>query len=114
MYYLSASDRDLSKSYYCYILFLSFEKSFKYYENVFIPSLYFLGKNFLVNKYKKQICYLENKSLIFDVMKNGQIFSSQISSFQYDHRSVFNRKMANIKTCKQIGLQDLIKFGCSG
>ena len=30
-----------------------------------IPSVYVLEKNFLVNKYKKQMCYQGNKSLFF-------------------------------------------------
>ena len=35
MYYLSACNRDLLKSYDCYVLFLSSEKPFKYYEKCF-------------------------------------------------------------------------------
>ena len=31
MYYLSSCNRGLFKSYYCYVLFLPFDKSFKYY-----------------------------------------------------------------------------------
>ena len=75
MYYLSACDRGLFKSYYCYVLFLSLEKSFTYYEKYFKFHLYiFLKKNLLVIKYKRKTCYKENKSLFFDVMKNDYIF----------------------------------------
>ena len=46
MYYLSACKRGLFKSYYCYVLFLSFGKSFKYYEKQFlIQSPYTLEKS---------------------------------------------------------------------
>ena len=45
----------------------------------------FLKKRFLVNLYEKQMCYEGSKSLFFDVMKNGQIFSSKVFRFQYDH-----------------------------
>ena len=67
MYYLSACNRDLLKSKYCYVLFLPFEKSFRCSEKKtnsisLIPSL---KKIFLVSKYKKQTCYTENKSLFF-------------------------------------------------
>ena len=66
MYYLSAGNRGLFKSYYCYILFLPFEKSFRYYEKSFYFHLcIFLKKNHFFNKYKKQIRCKENKSLFF-------------------------------------------------
>ena len=66
MYYLSACNRGLFKNYYCYVLFLLFEKFFKYFEKYFQFHLYiFLKKNFLANKYKKQMCYKENRSLFF-------------------------------------------------
>ena len=46
MYYLSACNGGLFKSCNCYVLFLPFEKPFKYYEFFFvIPSLYTLEKN---------------------------------------------------------------------
>ena len=35
MYYSSACNEGLFKSYYCYVLFLSFKKLFKYYEKYF-------------------------------------------------------------------------------
>ena len=35
MYYLSAYNRGLFKSYYCYVLFLQFDKSFRPYEKIF-------------------------------------------------------------------------------
>ena len=65
MYYLSAYNRGLFKSYNCYVLFLAFKKSFKYYENFKFYLYIFLKKKFLANKYKKQMCYKENKSLFF-------------------------------------------------
>ena len=45
MYYLSACNGGLFKSYDCYVLFLPFEKPFKYYEFFLITSLYILEKN---------------------------------------------------------------------
>ena len=35
------------------------------------------------------MCYKKNKSLFFDVIKNGQIFPSKVCHFQYDHRFAF-------------------------
>ena len=63
-----------------------------------------MKKNFLVNKYKKHMCYEENKSLFFEVIKNGQIFPSKVCHFQYDHRFLFSREMRNIRTHKEIRL----------
>ena len=45
-----------------------------------------------------------------DIMKNGQIFPSKVCHFQYDHRFRFSREMGNIRTCKEIRLQKLIKL----
>ena len=56
----------------------------------------------------------ENKSLFFDVLKNGQIFPSKVYHFLYDKRLFFSREMGNIRTCKEIRLQKLIKFRSSG
>ena len=82
-------------------------------ENNLISSLYILEKNFLVNKYKKQRCYKENKSLFFDFMKNGPIFRSKVCHFQYDPKFLFNRRMGNIRAYKEVRLQ-LTKFRLSG
>ena len=48
----------------------------------------FLKKTFLVNKYKKEMCCKEYKSLFFDVMKNGLL--SNVCHFQYDQRFLSN------------------------
>ena len=77
-----------------------------------IPILYILHKNFLVKKYKKQRCYKENKSLFFDVMKNGLIFPSKVCHFQCDHRFLFSREKGNIRACKQVRLQNLLNLDC--
>ena len=59
MYYFSACNRHLFKSYYRYVLFLPFEKFFKQYQKYFLFYLYiFLKKNFLLKEYKKQMCYM--------------------------------------------------------
>ena len=47
-------------------------------------------------------------------MKNGQIFPSKVSHFQYDHIFVFSREIGKIVMCKEIRLQKLIKFRLSG
>ena len=40
MYYFSACNRGLFKSYYYYVLFLPFEKSFKYYDSIYLYIFY--------------------------------------------------------------------------
>ena len=60
-----------------------------------------MKKNFLVNKYKKQMCYKENKFLFFGAIENGLLH------FQHDHRSLFSREMENIRTCREARLQKL-------
>ena len=56
------------------------------------------------------MCYKENKSLFSYRYDNGQtyfIFITITISFG-------SRKTGNIKTCKEIRFQKLIKFGLSG
>ena len=60
------------------------------------------------------MCSMENKSFFFDAMKNGQIFPSKVCHFQYDNRFLFSKEMRNIRTFKEISLEELIKFGLSG
>ena len=57
--------------------------------------------------------YYENKSLFFDVTKNGQIFPSKVCHFQYDHRFLSSRQMGNIRTCKEVCLKILTQFRLS-
>ena len=57
--------------------------------------------------------YWENKSLFFDVTKNGQIFPSKVCHFQYDHRFLLSREMGNIRTCKEVRLPKLTQFKLS-
>ena len=64
----------------------------------------FLKKNLLVNKYKKQTSYKVNKSLFFDVMKNGHIFPSKVCHFKFDHRFLFCREMGNISAWEEVRL----------
>ena len=60
------------------------------------------------------MCYKENKSLFFfEVIKHGQTFPSKACHFQYDH-IFFSREMRNIRTCKRVRLQKLVKFRLSG
>ena len=115
MYYLSSWNRGLLKSYFCHVLFLPLEKSFKYYERYFSFHLYiFLKKKFLVKNIRNK-CFVRKINLcFFDVMKNGQIFPSKVCHFQYDHRWHFSRKKGNIRTCKEARLKKLIKFRLSG
>ena len=59
-------------------------------------------------------CVTRKINLFFSVTKNGQIFPSKDCHFQYGHRFLFSREMGNIRTCKEIRLQKLIKFILSG
>ena len=47
-------------------------------------------------------------------MKNGQIFPSKVRHFQYDQRILFSRETGNVRRCKEIRMQKLIKFGLPG
>ena len=56
------------------------------------------------------MCYKKKKSLLFDVVKNGQILPSKVFQFQYDHRLLFSRELGNIRSCKELRVEELIKF----
>ena len=61
-------------------------------------------------------CYINQcvTRKINGVIKNGRIFPSKVGYFQYDNRFLFSREMGNIRSCKLIRLQKLIKFRLSG
>ena len=83
-------------------------------KNIFNSISMYSKKKFLVNKYKKLMCYKKNKSLIFDIMRNDQIFPSKVCHFQYDHRFLFSREIGNIRTYREVRWQKFIKFRLSG
>ena len=56
--------------------------------------------------------FKKNKYLFLDILKNAQIFLSEIGYFEHDHRFLFNREMANIRRCKYLR-QDNIRFSHS-
>ena len=45
------------------------ENSSSTIKNILVPSLYFLEKNVLVEKYKKQMCYKENNVGLQELIK---------------------------------------------
>ena len=101
MYYLSACNRGLFKSCYCYVLFLPFEKSLEYYEK------YFWFQNSVLTNIRNKCVRRKINFYFFELMKNGQFFPSKVSHFQYDHIFVFSRETGNIITCKKVPLQKL-------
>ena len=76
------------------------------WKTFWILPLYIFEKNVLINKYRKQMCNKKDK-YIFDVMQNGQNFSSKFCHFQYDDRLLFTTEMGNIKTGREVRLQKL-------
>ena len=112
MYYLSAGNRGLFKSYYCYILFLPFEKSFSdIMKKVFISISVYSWKKiiFLTNIRNKSVVRKINL-YFFDFIKNGQIFPSKVCYFQYGHRFLFSRVMGNIRMYKEYVWKNLLKI----
>ena len=77
-----------------------------------IPFLYILEKSFLVNKYKNQMCYKENKSLFFDVMKKGQIFPGNVCHFQYDYRFFLVEKWGTLERARRYTCRNLLNLDC--
>ena len=76
-----------------------------------IPSLYILEQYLLVKNIGSK-CVIRKINLLFffDVMKNEQIFASEICHFEHDDRFLFNREMGNIRSRKDVTLQKLVKF----
>ena len=98
MYYSSACNRDLFIKVTIAVLFLPFEKSFKYYEIYF----YSIFKNILKKK-NSLLANIRNKCVVrkinlyfFDVIKNDQIVPSKVCHFEYDYIIFFSRKLRNI------------------
>ena len=92
MYYLSAFNRGLFNSYYCYGLFLPFEETFKCYKKFFYLYI-FLNKIFLSTNVRNICVKRKINPYYFDVMKNDQIFSSKVCHIQYGNRFLFRREI---------------------
>ena len=95
MYYLSAFNRGLFNSYYCYGLFLPFEETFKCY-NKFLYLYIFLNKIFLSTNIRNICVKRKINPYYFDVMKNDQIFSSKVCHIQYGNRFLFRREIEKV------------------
>ena len=65
----------------------------------------FLKKNHLVKKYKKQMCCKKN---------NRHEKSPKFCHFQNDSRFLFSREIGNIRNCKEVRLEKIVKFRLSG
>ena len=62
----------------------------------------------------QSICYKKNKSLFFWRHKTWPNVSFKCLSFSKSNRFIFSREIRNIRSCKEVGLQKLIKFRLSG
>ena len=116
MYYLSACSRGLFKSYYCYVLFLPFEKPFKHYGKCLeFYFCIFLKKNSLTTNIRNK-CVIR-KIIFFWHDEKSPEFSFRnfsFSHFKYNHRFLFSIEIGYIRSCKELRLQKLIKFRLPG
>ena len=70
-------------------------------------SLYIYGKNVLVNKYKKQMCYKKNKSVFWRHERWWKFFLQKFVIFNVIPDCA---EMGSITTCKEVRLQKPMKF----
>ena len=106
MYDLSACNRGLLKSYHCYVLFLPFKNPANVMKSV-SNSIFIYSWKKSPSQQITETLFLNAKSLFFDVLKNGQIFASKVSHFQYDNRFLFSREMGTISSWKEVTLQTI-------
>ena len=112
MYYLSACNKGPFKRYHCFVLFWPLEKSFRCYEIYFQFHLYIvLKKIYLLTNIRNKGVIRKINLYLFDVMKNGHIFPSEVCHFQYDYRSHFSRKIGNIREYKEVRLEMKNRLG---
>ena len=64
----------------------------------------------------KKMALLTNirKKRLLTSWKMAKILSSIVSHFQHDYRLLFSTEMGNIRTCKKVRLQELMRFRLSG
>ena len=111
MYCLSAFNRDLFKSYDCCFI-SAIWKILQMLRTIFlIPCLHVLEKNFLDNKYKKQMSYKENKSPFFWRHEKWPHFSlkSFIPSFS---DSFLIEKSGKLERERRYVWKDLLNVDC--
>ena len=115
MHYLSACNRDLLKSYICYVLFLPFEKSFKYCEKYFSFHLYiFLKKHFLVKKIRKT-CVKRKINLYFlTSWKMVKFFLQKFVIFNTITDSFLVEKWWTLERARRYVCKNLLNLYCLG
>ena len=112
--------RDLFKSYYCYILFLPFENSFKYYEKCFHFHLYiFLEKSSLWTNIRNK-CVIKKIILHFLMswqwvkffLQNFAFFNMMTDSFLVGKRRTWECAWRYVcKNSLNLDCQNSIPFG---
>ena len=106
MYYLPACKRGLFRSYYCYVLLLLLEKSFRCYEKYFWFHLYlFLNKNSLGTNIRNKHVIRKINLFFLTSRKMAIFFHLKFYHFQYDHRFLFSGKIGKIRTYKEVRLK---------
>ena len=73
---------------------------------------YIFLKNAVLTNISNKYVIRKINLYFFDVMKNDQIFSSNVCHFQYDHRFFFSREMGIIRMRKELRLQRLVYLVC--
>ena len=58
--------------------------------------------------------YKENRSIFFDVIKNGQIFPLNVIHFPFDRRFLFSREMGTLEHARRYACKNLINLDCQG
>ena len=109
MHYLSACNRDLFKSCYCYVLFLPNLSNIK---NIFNSiSIYYWKKVSLLTHMRNKCIMREINLYFLTLWKMAKFF---LQKFVVLNMITVSKEMGNIRKCKEIHLQKLIKFRLSG
>ena len=58
------------------------------------------------------MCYMENKSLFFDVMKNGHIFLHSFINLNIISDSFFSRGMGALKHARRYACKNVLNLDC--
>ena len=106
MYYLSACNRGLFKSWYCYVLFLPFKKFSKYYEKYS-----WLQNSMLTNIRNK--CVLRKINLYFlTLWKMAKLFLQKFVIFNMITNPFLVEKWGTLERARRYVCKNLLNLDC--
>ena len=113
MYCLSACNRGLFKSYYCYVLFLAFGKSFKYMKNSFNSIAIYSWKKISLLTNIRNKCVIRKINLYFlTSWKIAKLFLQKFVIFNVIIDSTLVERWGTLEHARRYVCKNILNLDC--